>query len=71
VSSFGIYQQSGNVLEWCEDRFDGEAYQRYVKGDFSPPKKGASRVLRGGSWIFDLPGDFRGAARYNFGVNRI
>ena len=65
VSPFGTYQQSGNVWEWCEDWFDDSAYQRYAKGDFSPPKNNErGRVLRGGSWCNrNLPGHFRGARR--------
>lgn len=50
VSRFGTYQQSGNLLEWCEDGYDPHVYRRYAEGDLTIPTVSAWRVLRGGSW---------------------
>jgi formylglycine-generating enzyme required for sulfatase activity len=57
----GLYDMSGNVLEWCNDY-----YGNYVSGEQtnpSGPSSGTEKVLRGGSWGNPLA-NIRSASRY-------
>ena len=50
-NELGIYDMSGNVYEWCEDR-----YGDYPSGSVTDPSgasSGGYRVLRGGTWYDD------------------
>ncbi|MCL2558471.1 MAG: SUMF1/EgtB/PvdO family nonheme iron enzyme, partial [Treponema sp.] len=51
ANELGLYDMSGNVWEWCQDRWSSES---------------ALRVLRGGSW-YATAQYVRSAYRYNFG----
>lgn len=62
-NELGIYDMSGNVLEWCRDWFDDAFYT--IKGThINPggPAKGKERVVRGGSYKYD-PVMLRNTAR--------
>jgi formylglycine-generating enzyme required for sulfatase activity len=46
-SPYGVYDMSGNVLEWTADRYKAYPWSRYDSPDFEED----FIVLRGGSWL--------------------
>ena len=59
-NELGLYDMSGNVDEWCEDRFDG--YSRNAQTNPQGPAGGVARVYRGGSF-YDRAGSCRVSRR--------
>jgi|GEM_PF-1901169 len=49
-NDFALYDMTGNVREWCEDRYDSGYYKTSPSRNPKGPASGESRVLRGGSW---------------------
>ena len=47
-NAWGLRDMSGNVYEWCWDRYGGYPLSDSV--DPSGPSRGPNRVIRGGSW---------------------
>ena len=47
-NELGIFDMSGNVLEWVNDWFDNYPYEKQT--DPLGPSYGRYKVLRGGSW---------------------
>jgi sulfatase modifying factor 1 len=58
ANQLGIYDMSGNIWEWCEDDWHDNYDQAPNDGRawVDSPKRGANRVLRGGSWGDDEQG---------------
>ena len=48
-NELGLYDMSGNVWEWCQDRY-GE-YRSELQTNPTGPSSGVDRVLRGGCWM--------------------
>ncbi len=52
---YSLLHMSGNVREWCEDRFDPRWYERCSRSNPRGPSQNLHRVVRGGS--FASPAD--------------
>ena len=61
ANKWGLHDTHGNVWEWCSDWY-AEDYPEGTVTNWSGPKTGVSRVLRGGSW-YVIPWSCRSAMR--------
>jgi formylglycine-generating enzyme required for sulfatase activity len=53
-NGLGIYDMTGNVWEWCEDKYGRDAYGKHQRNNPIYKGGGSYRVLRGGGWGYSL-----------------
>ena len=51
-NELGIYDMSGNVVEWCNDWYASNYYAQSPSSNPQGPSSGSCRVLRGGGWYY-------------------
>lgn len=49
-NELGLFDMTGNVWEWCSDRWDTGYYARSPKNNPAGPETGEYRIARGGAW---------------------
>lgn len=52
ANGYGLYDMSGNVLEWMNDWYQYDYYSTSPTNDPPGPATGTDRVLRSGSWYY-------------------
>ena len=50
ANELGLFDMSGNVCEWCQDRYGKKYYSGGSHTNPTGPSSGSSRLKRGGSW---------------------
>ncbi|MDR3366682.1 MAG: formylglycine-generating enzyme family protein [Prevotellaceae bacterium] len=53
ANALGVYDMSGNVWEWCSDRYGSRYYSSTPQNDPTGPTSGNDYVVRSGSWYWE------------------
>jgi formylglycine-generating enzyme required for sulfatase activity len=55
VSPYGAYDMAGNAWEWTQDFHGKRYYRKSPRENPKGPARGDRHVMRGGSWLYDVP----------------
>jgi formylglycine-generating enzyme required for sulfatase activity len=58
ANELGIFDMTGNILEWCWDWYDAGYYAKSSGSNPTGAASGENRVLRGGSWFINCGGGY-------------
>nr|CRH07344.1 conserved exported protein of unknown function [Candidatus Magnetococcus massalia] len=64
-NALGLFDMTGNVLEWTLDGFQANYYAKSPKHDPMGPRKAKHRSARGGSWRTPATDEARATLRYD------
>ncbi len=64
ASAFGIYNMSGNVMEWVQDYYDADIYRQSNRTSEPNLIESDTNVLRGGAW-YNSAEEIRTTTRFN------
>ena len=71
-NAWGLYDMSGNVLEWCQDYWHGDYTGAPTNGSAWEIPTSSARVIRGGGWSIDAARSaFRIRIDPSYGLNII
>ncbi len=68
ANGYGLYDMSGNLSEWCWDRYSSTYYSSSPTLHPTGPTAGSDRVVRGGSWEPPTP-RLETASRHRYPAN--
>ncbi len=63
-NELGIYDMTGNAMEWCYDYYDAKFYENSPEDNPTGPETGVTKVCRGGNFMC-RPDVLRNSRRFN------
>jgi formylglycine-generating enzyme required for sulfatase activity len=65
ANALGLFDMSGNAAEWVNDWYGASYYSSSSSVNPTGPASGATKVIRGGSYLNNFDRPLRSSARYD------